>query len=74
MDGDVARVRTERIYTLPAGGQGGRRSNAERRRPFGFNGESDAEESAEDAANPQEHGSVGHPDDDEAGRHLDITG
>lgn len=70
MDGDVARVRTERIYTLPTAGRGGRRSNSEEQRRFRF----DEDASGSDAKSQPEHGSVGHPDDDEAGRHLDITG
>lgn len=74
MDGEVGRVRTERIYTLPTAGRGGRRPNPEDKRPFPFGSTEDAEEAGADQANQHEHGSVGHPDDDEAGRHLDITG
>lgn len=74
MDGDVGRVRTERIYTLPSGGRGGRRPNSEDTRQFQVGKDADAEEPTDGRANQHEHGSVGHPDDDEAGRHLDITG
>ncbi len=70
MDGEVGRVRTERIYTLPSGGRGGRGSR-DRRFQVGER-ESQPQDAPEDAH--QEHGSVGHPDDDEAGRNLDITG
>ncbi|MCA8980204.1 MAG: hypothetical protein H6831_11485 [Planctomycetes bacterium] len=72
MDGDVGRVRTERIYTLPSGGRGGRRPNSEDARGFRLDGE--GEEPNSEPANQPEHGSVGHPDDDEAGRRIDITG
>jgi len=74
MDGDVGRVRTERIYTLPTAGRDGRRPHSEDQRHFGFDVEADAADSASQSKTPNEHGSVGHPDDDEAGRHLDITG
>lgn len=74
MDGDVGRVRTERIYTLPATGPDGRRRDSEDGEGFHLDEDVDEPQLPPDEAPSHEHGSVGHPDDDEAGRNLDITG